>query len=114
MKNTESLKKNKEFKRIFTKARWIKGKNIIVYFISNNQESNNLGIAVSKKTGTSVQRNRIKRLIRECYRLNENKISLGYNIVILWKSIQKDISFKELEKDFIETITKSVLRRRNE
>jgi len=114
MKNTVSLKKNIEFKKLFTKGKWIKGKYVVIYFLRNKIALNKLGIAVSKKIGCSVERNRLKRLIRECYRLNENIISQGYNIVILWKSIHKDVGFKELEKDIIEIINKSGLRRKNE
>lgn len=114
MKNTESLKKNFEFKKVFTKGKWVKGKYVVIYFLKNNSELNNLGIAVSRKTGNSVERNRIKRLVRECYRLNENNISLGNNIIILWKSNKKDITFKELEKDIIETFNRSGIGRKNE
>ncbi|MGE5329963.1 MAG: ribonuclease P protein component [Deltaproteobacteria bacterium] len=114
MKNTESLKKNIEFKKVFTKGKWYKGKYVVIYFLRNNLAFNNLGIAVGKKIGSSVERNRIKRLIRECYRLNENTIYTGYSIVILWKSQQKDIKLKELEKDILGIINKSGLRRKDE
>jgi len=114
MKNTESLKKNIEFKKVFTRGKWIKGKYVVIYFLRNSVAINNLGIAVSKKIGCSVERNRIKRLIRECYRLNERRIVTGNNIVILWKSNQKDIGFKELEKDIVEIFNKSGLRRKDE
>jgi len=114
MKNTEALKKNIEFKRVFTKGKWLKGKYVVVYFLRNKLALNNLGIAVGKKTGCSVERNRIKRLIRECYRINESLLSTGYNIVILWKSSQKDVAFMELEKDIIEIFYKSGLRRKDE
>ncbi|MGE5472761.1 MAG: ribonuclease P protein component [Ignavibacteriales bacterium] len=114
MKNTESIKKNNDFKKVFTRGKWIRGKYVVIYFLRNNSDLNNLGIAVSKKTGSSVERNRIKRLIRECYRLNESTIDKGKNIIILWKSSEKDVRFAELEKDIIEIFNKSGLRRKNE
>lgn len=60
-----------------------------------------LGIAVSKKAGNSVYRNRIKRLIRENYRLLEDDIKTGNSFVILWnKNLnKKDADFNIIKED---------------
>ena len=56
-----------------------------LYDISNNKPFVMLGIAVSKKVGNSVSRNRIKRLIKENYRLLEKDVKEKNSLVILWK-----------------------------
>ena len=101
MKNTEMLKKNYEFKYIFLKGKYISGKNIEIYIKKNKYHKNLLGIAISKKIAKSVKRNRIKRLIRENYRLLENNIEIGYSIIILWKKKVpiENATFKNIEKD---------------
>jgi ribonuclease P protein component len=54
-----------------------------------------LGLTVSRKTGNAVKRNRVKRLIREFFRLNDTCFPLGYDIVITTK---KDASYLDLRK----------------
>ena len=54
-----------------------------------------LGLTVSRKTGNAVKRNRVKRLIREFFRLNDTCFPQGYDIVIAAK---KDASYLDLRK----------------
>ena len=49
----------------------------------NGKNINRLGISVSKKVGKSVVRSRVTRLIRESYRLSENTVAKGYDIVVI-------------------------------
>ena len=72
------LKKNYEFKKILTRGKCIQRKT------NRNISINKLGIAIGKKVGNSVCRNKIKRLIRENYRLLEKDINIGNCFVILW------------------------------
>ena len=95
---TKMLKKNYEFKRVFEKKKYYAGKYLEIFVLENKSNENFLGIAISKKIANSVNRNRIKRLIRESYRRLESNISLGYNIVILWK---KNIDIKYANYDNI-------------
>jgi len=68
-----------------------------------------LGIAISKKVANSVYRNKIKRLIRENYRLLEKNITLGNCFVILWnKKVEvKEANFYIIKED-MEKIFKKI------
>ena len=108
MKKTETLKKNYEFKYVLTKGKYYSGKYLEAFSIKNNLKKNKIGIAVSKKNGKAVERNYIKRIIREGYRLNEDKIKIGNSIVFLVKKKTSfdEISFDKVEKDIIDILKK--------
>ncbi len=91
MKKTIVIKKNYEFKTLFSKGKFIYGEYIHLYVLKNNCNFNKFGIAVSKKQGKAVKRNRFKRLVRESYKILESKIIDSYSILIVGNK-NKDIS----------------------
>lgn len=84
MRKIKTLKKNYEFKNVLNKGKFYLGKQIIIYISKNKRNENRIGIAISTKLCKAVHRNRLKRLIRENYRLIKNNMKQGYNIVFLW------------------------------
>ena len=109
MKNTIIIKKNYEFKNLFSKGKFYYGENINFYIKNSEKNENRLGIAVSKKQGKAVQRNRIKRLIRENYKEFEKDIKLGTEILIIInkKKELKEITFYDIQHDFYRTLKKA-------
>ncbi len=84
MKKTVSLNKNTMFLRVYSKGRSSANRYLAVYTLKAKRVPGvRLGITVSKKVGCAVVRNRIKRLIRESYRLSEDKIKNGADIVVV-------------------------------
>ena len=109
MKKTVSLKKNFQFRYIYKKGASCANNQLIIYFIKNNTNQNRLGICVSKKVGNSVVRSRVTRLIKESYRLNEEKILTGYDIVIIARSSCVGQSYFEIEKSLLHLLRKQKL-----
>lgn len=101
MKKTKMLKKNYEFKNVLSKGKYFSGKNIEAFIKDNNKIYNLLGLAISVKVSKAVGRNRIKRLIRENYKLLEPEIKSGKSIVFLWKKNidVKNATFENIEAD---------------
>ena len=97
MKFTTSLKKNHEFRRLYNKGKSAASQYIVVYVRKNNSARNQLGITVSKKIGRAVQRNRVRRRLKEIYRLREADLKPGYDIVIIARSNSRFIKYSELE-----------------
>ena len=65
----------------------------------NNKDARRLGLVVGRKVGGAVSRNRIKRLIREFFRLNKEKIPESSDLIVLAK---KDIRIKGYREVFDE------------
>ena len=100
MRKIDTLKKNYEFKNVLTKGKFYKGEYITIYITKNNKEKNIIGIAISKKIGKAVKRNRLKRIIRESYYLEKNSLKKGYNIVFLWNKKEFiDLKSSTIHKD---------------
>ncbi len=85
LKNTEIIKKNYEFKYFLKKGKYYSGKLIEVFIFNSKNKKNKIGVAVSRKSGRSVVRNKIKRYIRAAYTDIENKIDINCNLLIIWK-----------------------------
>lgn len=101
MKNTETLKKNYEFKNVLTKGKSYFGKYINLYILKENSTKNRIGIAVGKKVGKAVKRNQVKRWIRESYIALENNIINPQRIVFTFKNniIVEEINFWLIKED---------------
>ena len=100
MKFSESLKKNEDFKNVYNNGKSIANRNMVMYVLNNNTNTNRLGISVSKKVGNSVVRHHLTRLIREVYRLREELFIGGIDIVVVVRVNGKDMSFHEADSAF--------------
>lgn len=80
---TVSLKENHLFRRLYNKGKSSAGRYVVVYCRKNGLQINRLGITAGTKLGHAVVRNRIRRRIREAYRLSESSFICGYDIVIV-------------------------------
>ena len=94
---SESLKKNSDFKNVYTHGKSYANKYLVMYVLENNMGKNRIGISVSKKVGNSVVRHRVTRLIREGYRLHENIFNSGLDIVIVARNSASTVGYTEIE-----------------
>ena len=98
MKNSESLRKNRQFQFVYKYGRSYANKYLVMYIKENGLGMNRIGISVSKKVGNSVVRHRVKRLVKESYRLHENIFNSGLDMVIVARAGASEVGYYELER----------------
>ena len=96
MKFSESLKKNKDFYKVYNNGKSFANRYLVMYVLENHTPNNRLGISVSKKVGNSVIRHHITRLIRESYRLQEDMFNSGLDIVVIARSSARNASYLDV------------------
>ncbi len=101
MRYTTSLNRNFQFRRMYRSAKSESDKYLVLYYRKNRGQENHLGITVSKKVGTAVVRNRIRRLIKENYRLHEERIVKGYDLVIVARSKAANANFYQIQSSLL-------------
>jgi len=101
LKFTTPLKKNHEFKRLYNKGKSAASRCVVVYCRRNGKAENRLGVTVSTKLGGAVQRNRVRRRLKEAYRINEFRFCAGYDIIIVARMKSRYVRFSELESSVI-------------
>jgi len=95
---------NKQFVAILKSGKCMRNKLMTIYTAPNECGFSRLGISVSKSFGKAVERNRIKRLVREAFRLNQNEIPSGYDYLILIKKKIEQPTFEQIQEAFLSLI----------
>lgn len=91
------LKKSWEFQRAYTKGRKYWDNYFVIYVCRTQLLQTRLGITVSKKVGKSVQRNRMKRLIREAFRELQPRLLPQNDIVVVGRKAACKLSAQHVE-----------------
>ena len=108
-----TLKKNSDFRRLYSKGKSAVTPYMVVYCRRNKDKANRLGYTVSTKLGHAVVRNRVRRRLREIYRLNAHKLSSGYDIVIVARTRCVGGDYWKMEKAFLSACEKLGLLKEN-
>ena len=95
----EKLHSQKDFKKVLTSGRRVTNPAIFIYTLKRNDDGalRRLGLVTSRKIGIAAHRNRVKRRLREIFRLNKREIKPGTDIVFVSKPGAAELNFKELE-----------------
>ncbi len=111
MKYSTSLKLNHVFRRLYATSGHANGY-LVLYARRNRLGVNRVGITVSKKLGHAVVRNRVRRRLREIYRLNEAAFRPGWDIVVVARSRAIAAPFRELTDAYLSLAEKAGIAKR--
>ena len=106
MKFSSALKLNHIFRRLYATSGHANS-HLVLYARKNHTATNRVGITVSKKLGGAVVRNRVRRRLREVYRLHEQQFAPGWDIVVVARSRCVTASFEKLTHAYLSLAEKS-------
>ncbi|MGL5692828.1 MAG: ribonuclease P protein component [Peptostreptococcaceae bacterium] len=104
---TQGLKKDSDFRKVYKHGKSFANKHLVMYILNNKSEDSRIGISVSKKVGKAITRNKVRRRMKEAYRLNiDENIKKGYDIVFIARVAIKDVSYQDVEKSMKHLVRK--------
>lgn len=106
-----TLKKNSDFRRLYSRGKSVVNPYMVLYCRRNNLGVNRLGYTVSTKLGHAVVRNRVRRRLREIYRLNSPSLKTGWDIVIVARSRCVEAKYAKMDSAFLEACGKLGLKK---
>ena len=104
------LKLNHIFRRLYATSGHGNGY-LVLYARKNRSATNRVGITVGKKLGGAVTRNRVRRRLREVYRLNERLFDAGWDIVVVARGRCIDADFQKLQSAYLSLAEKAGILR---
>ena len=113
MKMTAPLKENHLFRRAYNRGKTAADSRLALYVRRNWRKANRLGLTVSTKVGRAVVRNRVRRRLREIYRLHEDALASGCDVVIVARTRAASGDYHRLEKSFLKLADKLGLLRKD-
>ncbi len=105
MKKINIIKKNQEYEQIINKKNNTRNEYFSIYISSNNLNIQRFGIAVPKKIGIAVTRNKMRRILKNI--IDKNKIFIsGIDYIIIVNKRCLELKYLDLEKKLIDIINK--------
>ncbi|QNB47223.1 ribonuclease P protein component [Thermanaerosceptrum fracticalcis] len=109
------LKKKGDFKKTYYQGKSLANSYLVLYSFKRpeNKESR-LGFSVSKKVGKAVERNKIKRRLREAAKLHLHELKVPFDIIFIARPKIKGISFSDVEKNMVALLQRAHLLKKDE
>jgi ribonuclease P protein component len=88
-----------DFRRVMKSGKRLPSPNFILFSQKNENQFHRLGIVVKKEVGQATYRNRVKRYLREFFRLHKGQVKGAFDLIILVKKGCRINRYREAEKE---------------
>lgn len=111
MKHTVSMKEKHLFRRLYAKGKSVVFPTLAVYARPNRSQRSRLGFTVGTKVGKAVRRNKVRRRLREAYRIHEEGMSPGWDLVVVARVKAAHVPYRQLERDLLRALDRLGVRK---
>lgn len=94
------IRSNNDFKRIMNRRLCVCANELVIFAANNDLGYSRAGFSVGKRFGNAVQRNRLKRLMREAFRLCEDRVENYDFIIMLNSKLAKGLKEGDIKLEF--------------
>nr|WP_254635206.1 ribonuclease P protein component [Paenibacillus chitinolyticus] len=108
------LAKREDFQKVYRYGKSAANHQFVLYYMPRRENEHfRLGISASKKIGNAVIRNRLRRVLKEIIRLNEERFPGGYDYIVIVRKPAVEMDFHEMEKSIYHVFKRAGLLRKN-
>ncbi len=97
----ERIRKKKDFSYLYKKGRLTRGTYFNLIFLPNGLSYSRMAVVASKKIGNAVQRNRVRRRVRELFRRNKELLTLPVDMIVVTKKGVQDASWENMRIQYL-------------
>ncbi|MFA5675631.1 MAG: ribonuclease P protein component [Christensenellales bacterium] len=109
MRREYSLRRNKEFKYVYRKGRSVSDSYMVLIYVPTKTSHLKVGFSVSRKLGNSVQRNKIKRRMKEAFFSALDNVSRNCLLIFTPREKAKHIDYQEIQRSVLKLLNKAGL-----
>ena len=101
LRKADKLRKNKSFQAVYKGGKSLSNRLLVLYMLPNQAGCRKIGFAAGKRLGNAVVRNRVKRMMREAFRLNRMKMPNSYDYILVGRQPVVGVKSQEVILAFL-------------